>query len=333
MSKEAGSEMDVLKFLEMEEKKPRTGKARGSTNRVSSKQYKSIPKQQRYVHNRIMATSEKRQVVVKVVYSKVDKRGGGGSRSSGVNRKGMGSVKRLSEYLEKDAATNFEMRDGNEFESAKDLDGHIQDEWSPDFTKRKNGSDILHVVVSTPQGSDRDGTLRAAREFGREFFEKNDYAFVRHDDTHNPHVHFLIKVKGDDGSRLNLGKQDLELAREMFAHHAREQGIDVAASRRSWRGAEKTFLRRDSENGDIPMSARDYYKGKEGEGGWLDAYKAAQEKEAAEFERLALVFEKNTNQDANKLAKQLRGHSAVLLNRIKDKFREEQAEPEKGEGR
>lgn len=321
MGNDSGDELDILEFLKREGKS-RTGVSKTASRRRPVK-YNSIPKKQRYINNRIMATSEKRQVLVKVIYSKTAKNEGGGSRSKSSYRQGMASVKRLSEYLEKDAATNFEMKDGNEFEHASELEDHIKDEWSPDFTTRKNGSDIMHLVVSTPSGSDRDATLRAAREFGKEFFEVNDYAFVRHDDTHNPHVHFLIKIKGDDGSRLNLGKKDLELARETFAHHAREQGIDVAASRRTWRASDKAFLRRDAEKGDERMTSSEYYKNKEGgSGAWFDRYKASLEKEIAEFDKIAEVFEKTDDSAAKSLAKRIRAHSVKIEQKIEYKGRE-----------
>lgn len=318
MGNDFDKELDILEFLK------RDGKSRTGVSKNSPKsrpiKYKSIPKKQRYVNNRIMATSEKRQVLVKVIYSKTAKKDGSGSRSKSSYRQGMASVKRLSEYLEKDAATNFEMKDGNEFEFASELDKHIKDEWSPDFTTRKNGSDIMHLVVSTPSGSDRDATLRAAREFGKEFFEVNDYAFVRHDDTHNPHVHFLVKIKGDDGSRLNLGKKDLELARETFAHHAREQGIDVAASRRSWRASDKHFLRRDRKGGDQLMSSSDYYKSKDGgDRSWVDSYNSSLESEIEEFNKIADVFEGQGDDSANILAKRIRAHSKKLEDAIQSK--------------
>lgn len=300
-------ELDLLKFLDQHGRN--TGVTKSKNEAPQKRHYRSIPKAQRAMQNRILVTtSEKKQVLVKVIGSGKAPRGKDGKsrpKPASQNRKGMRSVKRLTEYLDKDQDNIFESRDGNELKTSLDASQYIKEEWSSDFTTRKNGSDFLHIVVSTPRFSDRNATSRAARDFGREFFHNNDYLMVRHDDTDYPHVHFMVKVKGDDGTRLNLKKKDLELARETFAFHARENGIDVAASYRSWRGAQKQFLKKRGGESHMATSSQHYQGKGDKDESWKVKLKESKERESKEFLDLSNEISKVKGGEsvANSLAK------------------------------
>jgi hypothetical protein len=309
-------ELDLLKFLDQHGKN--TGVSRSKNSAPKKKQYKSIPKNQRTMQNRILATSEKKQVLVKVIGSGKAPRGKDGKArpaAKSQNRKGMRSVSRLTDYLEKGGENTFESRDGNELLTSKDASQYIKDEWAADFSRRKNGSDFLHIVVSTPRFSDRNATTKAARDFGREFFSNNDYLMVRHDDTDYPHAHYIVKIKGDDGKRLNLNKRSLELARETFAFHSREHGIDVAASYRSWRGAQKAFLKK--RGGDSYMSTASEHYDQQGESDltWKDNLKNSRTKESNAY--LGLSTEMGKVKGAASISQALAKHSKFLKDKDK----------------
>lgn len=189
----------------------------------SPKPYSSIPKFRKEINKRVHAAYGKRQSVLRVI-SHVR-----GIRNARQLFEYVAGATKEGERMTLEADSGLMLRDSNEV-------SEYLGSWEADFSGRKNARDVMHMTVSVPQGSDRVSTLNAARNFGGEYLSNHEYVFVRHDDTLNPHVHFVVKVLGRDGVRLNMRKADLEEARETFTHHAQEQGIDVAASRRSWRG-------------------------------------------------------------------------------------------------
>lgn len=288
---------------------------RDGSNKAAAKQsgnYNSIPKSTRNATNRIhAAVGTKKQAMFKVV-------GAGGSKS-GSNRKGMASASRLARYLSEraDETLDLESRDGYRINGEEQRNDYLRSEWEPDFTTRKNGSDMVHVVVSTPEGSDRDKTLEAARAFGKEFFENHDYLLAAHNDTSNPHVHFMVKVKGDDGARLRLRKADIELARETFAHHARQKGIEVAASRRSTRGVGKTFQRK-TKNGSENIKTEEYYrteKKSEKSRDWEVSRTIKTKEEIYEYEKLLKTFERKGDPASDKIRRAINKHIKKLTNK------------------
>ncbi len=77
----------------------------------------------------------------------------------------------------------------------------------------------------------------AAREFlAKEFQGNHPYVFALHEDTGKPHVNVSIKMKGEDGKKLDPRKADLDCMRKRFAEICRTKGIKVEASRRYERG-------------------------------------------------------------------------------------------------
>ncbi len=111
------------------------------------------------------------------------------------------------------------------------------DEWAMDFDDwKKNSRESMHMTLSAPEGSPPGAVLEAARKFGRDIFPNHDYLFVRHDDTDHPHVHFVVKSRGYDLTKVHPGRKDLREWREHFAQCMREEGVQVEASPRLMRG-------------------------------------------------------------------------------------------------
>jgi hypothetical protein len=100
--------------------------------------------------------------------------------------------------------------------------------------------EALNIILSMPEGTDAAGLRRAAMLFAADEFEGHQYALVLHTfdtDPHknparHPHIHLCVKRTGEDGTRLNPRKPDLQRWRERFAERLREHGIDAAASYR-----------------------------------------------------------------------------------------------------
>ncbi|MES9906744.1 MAG: relaxase/mobilization nuclease domain-containing protein [Sedimenticola sp.] len=139
-------------------------------------------------------------------------------------------------YISRDSDLLMESEDGFVFTSSEEVEETIN-EWSIDFQNRQNSRDTMHMILSTPEGSNRISAHRAIRSFSSEIFSRNhSYMFAIHNDTKHPHGHLIVKMRGHDGEKLNPLKSDLIRWREVFAEKCREQGIAVDASKRSARG-------------------------------------------------------------------------------------------------
>lgn len=129
----------------------------------------------------------------------------------------------------------------------------LAQDWSAiamaDPRRRTNTPVSLSVVLSMPAEVDPMIVRDAARVFAREVFaDRFDYAFALHTDAPHPHVHIAVRLSGDDGTRLNPKKADLEVWRQVFAQALRDRGVEAEATPRRARGvtrkAERTSLRR-----------------------------------------------------------------------------------------
>ena len=169
---------------------------------------------------------------------------------------GGASAKGQLDYISRDGQLELELSDGTMIQD-KDEAHALIEEWENDFHYRKGGSrNTMHMVVSAPAGSSPENVLKAGREFGEAILGDNHpYAFVRHDDGTHPHVHFVVKMRGDDGEMLRIGPRDLQEMRETFAEKCRDNGIEMNATSRASRGANRSepmSLRKMREGGRIP---------------------------------------------------------------------------------
>jgi hypothetical protein len=98
-------------------------------------------------------------------------------------------------------------------------------------------AEAVHLMWQMPPGTDAANLLKAVQAAARAEFEGHRYALALHQHQSSPHVHMLVRVKSNDGSRrLNPRKADLHRWRLRFAHELRARGIDAAASRQRTRG-------------------------------------------------------------------------------------------------
>ncbi len=128
---------------------------------------------------------------------------------------------------------NGELLDQEELEQV--LEG-----WNRETEEGKGRRFAMASFVSFPQGVDEEKATEAARQFFREAFADNhDYVFAAHRDTDYFHVHVVVQAAGHDGKQLRIGREDIQDLRMLFAEKAAEQGIELDASPRWARGAEK----------------------------------------------------------------------------------------------
>ena len=150
---------------------------------------------------------------------------------------GAGRAGATASYISREGELPMETGEGDILTGKEDIADNLS-EWSHDFGERKNSRDAMHMVLSTPSGSDRVAAHRAVRAFSAEMFSGNhSYMFAMHNDTDNPHGHLMVKMRGHDGVKLDPRKADLKRYREVFAEKCQEQGINVDSSPRLARGA------------------------------------------------------------------------------------------------
>lgn len=157
--------------------------------------------------------------------------------------KGMRQAGRHMDYISRKGALELEDQDGALLVGKDDL-AAVKDEWrfggveviGEESTRR----DTLNIVFSMPAATNEVALKRAVREFASDTFAGHQYVMAYHTPTtdpdpeppEHPHVHLSVKVEGEDGSRMNPRKADLQHWREGFAAKLRANGIEANATSR-----------------------------------------------------------------------------------------------------
>ena len=173
--------------------------------------------------------------------------------------RGAASVANQLNYIGRRGHTELETREAGVLSTVADVAEFVGD-WAADFDTKANSRNTVHLVISVKAGTDRERAHQAVRDFARESFAANyDYVLTRHDDTDHPHSHLIVKLRGDDGRKLDPRKAELQQWREEYARVARRYGILLDASQRRERGqgrkSESMAVRRLRERG-VPSRAR-----------------------------------------------------------------------------
>jgi hypothetical protein len=140
-------------------------------------------------------------------------------------------------YISRRGQLELEDQNGNKFSSLKEQQTAL-DLWSEDFSGNPRSRNTMHLVLSTPPGTNRDNALKAAKEFLEVEYKDggHEYLFVVHNDTDHPHVHAVVKMVSSYGNKLNPRKAYLNRVRQEYAKICRSHGIQLEASPRAERG-------------------------------------------------------------------------------------------------
>lgn len=108
----------------------------------------------------------------------------------------------------------------------------------PGDEKQRKRRVTAHFILDAGAEAKPEDLSKAARQFLAERFGKDghEYLFVRHDDTKQPHVHVILNLTNAHGRRLHTSVAEVQGWREQFAEIARQNGIEVDASRAWERG-------------------------------------------------------------------------------------------------
>ena len=231
---------------------------------------------------------------------------------------GGASIQKALAYISRDAELELEMANADYLRDNTDIAALVE-QWGATFSTRKNGVDAVHLMMSAPPGADPDAVLRAARTFCADQFPTHEYAFVRHDDTANPHVHVIVKHRNVENEPLPWRKADLTHYREAWAHHCYERGIEASASYRSERGVYDkgvSMARRRSKDREEEQNDREKKRKRDKPTANPSLFLRPQLHraglEAARFRAYAAQLRKNKEKAAQALAKLLESHSDYL---------------------
>lgn len=160
--------------------------------------------------------------------------------------KGMPQIKAHFDYISRNGQVELENEEG-QILSGREALHDLHDEWrlgQYGIPEQGRCKEAFNIVLSMPPGTSRAAVKDAARDFAqREFGRNHPYVFAEHSDEKHPHVHLCVKSLGNDGTRLNPRKADLQHWREQFAESLREQGVAANATRRVARGVTRKATR------------------------------------------------------------------------------------------
>ncbi|HKG75922.1 MAG TPA: relaxase/mobilization nuclease domain-containing protein, partial [Beijerinckiaceae bacterium] len=143
-----------------------------------------------------------------------------------------GAVYRLERLVERGTTRT---QDGRTLCDAADARAEAS-AWAPTLRSRQV-RDTMHLIASARAGTDPEVTLQAARVFLGRAFPGHAYMFARHEDRGHVHVHAMVVMRGASGHKLHPTITTFGRWRELYAEAAREQGLDMVASRRLERAA------------------------------------------------------------------------------------------------
>jgi hypothetical protein len=134
-------------------------------------------------------------------------------------------------------------------------------EWADGFSSRRDGRDVMHLMMSFPASVSPETAGAIAREALPQMVPGRDFAFGVHADTAHAHVHVLVRMRGPDGRQLRTDRAMLAGWREIVAERARSRDVALEASPRWARGLsekrERGWERAMRQRGEVPRTHRE----------------------------------------------------------------------------
>ena len=118
----------------------------------------------------------------------------------------------------------------------------LVEEWDSSFPTRSDGRHALHLVVSSPEGSDPEAVERAAEEWVKANLGDWEVAGGLHTDTKHPHYHMVV-ARRPDSPKLDLNRETIVAMRQSWAEIGTRHGVPMIAPRWYEREAGKTSVR------------------------------------------------------------------------------------------
>ncbi len=135
-------------------------------------------------------------------------------------------------------------------------------DWGPSL-RSQAPRDTMHLMISAKAGTDVTALTNAAREFLHDRFADHKFMFGIHTDkaaAGHIHVHAVITVKNEAGQKIHPNKDDFLTWREVYAEHARAQGLKIVATSAMERASSQSYGAKDKaivEVAERPRPARE----------------------------------------------------------------------------
>jgi hypothetical protein len=119
----------------------------------------------------------------------------------------------------------------------------IYDSYDRDVTEERFAGDItretadvkgrktVNMILSMPEGTEKEGFKEATKDFLRNEFSNHDYHYAFHDDKGHFHAHIVVPMVDRELKRINPRKEDIQRYREGFAESLEKEGILANAMR------------------------------------------------------------------------------------------------------
>lgn len=156
---------------------------------------------------------------------------------TGKCNKGLEHLKEHLSYITRNGKVVADTHDGSVLSGARAVRELAETWYSQRGSNRRTAPLTYNLMLSMPPGTHRELFNLAAQRFAQRMFGDNhEYVLADHRDTQHTHVHLTVRARGNDGTRLQPRKAELQLWREWLAHELRAVGLEAEATSRSARG-------------------------------------------------------------------------------------------------
>jgi type IV secretory pathway VirD2 relaxase len=135
-------------------------------------------------------------------------------------------------------------------------------DWGPSL-RSQSPRDTMHLMISAKAGTDVAALTNAVREFLHDRFADHKFMFGIHTDKASEghiHAHAVITVKNENGQKIHPHRDDFRTWREVYAEHARAQGLKIVATSAMERASSQSYGAKDKAIIDVverPRPARE----------------------------------------------------------------------------
>lgn len=126
-------------------------------------------------------------------------------------------------------------------------------DWGPSL-RSQAPRDTMHLMISAKAGTDVAALTDAVREFLHDRFADHKFMFGIHTDKEaegHIHAHAVITVKNEAGQKIHPNKDDFRTWREVYAEHARAQGLRIVATSALERASSQSYGAKDKAIVDV----------------------------------------------------------------------------------
>jgi type IV secretory pathway VirD2 relaxase len=130
--------------------------------------------------------------------------------------------------------------------------------WGPSL-RSQSPRDTMHLMISAKAGTDVAALTNAVREFLHDRFADHKFMFGIHTDKEaegHIHAHAVITVKNEAGQKIHPHKDDFRTWREVYAEHARAQGLKIVATSAMERASSQSYGPKDKAIVDVAERPR-----------------------------------------------------------------------------